>query len=123
LANHRQSRRLHLSLATLLLRLTFWNRPTGRSGIYSTAVNCEGEAMEIRREKAGNMPPKCQKQTKWQDVLDDVATLPAKECTVVIPTEKLKDADGSNIERLARSRGLRVKACIRGKEIWIERLA
>jgi uncharacterized protein with GYD domain len=45
------------------------------------------------------------------------------EYDVVTLKEKPNDATGSNIERLAQTRGLKVKASLRGNEIWIERLA
>jgi len=79
--------------------------------------------MEIRREKAGSLPPKKKKESRWQAALDDLRTLPMGESTVITLPEKVPGGQCANIEKLARIRGMNVKAQRREKEIWIEKLA
>jgi len=79
--------------------------------------------MEMRREKSVNIPPMRRKRTRWLAALEDLRTLPLGESTVITLPEKVLGGQCPNIEKLARLRGLKVKASRREKEIWIEKLA
>lgn len=79
--------------------------------------------MHIRIESAEKLPParepgKC----RWTPILTKLQSLEIGKHLVVTPTEKLNTSVGNHIEKFAKSRGIKVKARKRGKEIWIERL-
>lgn len=84
--------------------------------------------MEMRRERAGNLPAKAgngRAPSRWEPQMEELRTTPVGDFVVV----EFREGDkahlglGVLIQRLARTRKLKCKAYWRGKELWIERLA
>ena len=87
--------------------------------------------MTVRVEKTASLPPVRARVSPFVGIMEKIRKLPKQgnapspedESLVVMPDKSPKGADTVNIERMARSRGMKVKAHRRGVEIWIERLA